>query len=505
MRINQSLLIKSIVPAFLLGLSFYHYGMSFLPWVLIAPFFIYLFESPTLKQAAWRSFGFGFIFNATVFFWITIVTHWVGVLGLLGWMGVSLYLALLYTLWGLVVFYIARDYKVQLIIVPFAWVLLEWAQSLGVFGITAASLAYSQSAAGWIAGLASFGGMYLVSFTIVLVNTLWVGLIGLRKPENLIYKRWFFRYATVVGIVLVGVGVGLAVSPHRPLERTNYHTTLIQPNIPQAQKLSYRYVNKISQELFRQMNRIPPNSDLYICPESLLPGIYERNYFYYFMLANRLGKTQRLVYGTDRKTGRSYYNSVFVMSPSGHIDYRYDKQRLVPFGEYIPLRGWLDAVLPPSLQYMEADITPGRGDTLFKLADRYAYGVSVCFESIFPSVFYRQYRQGARFFVVVTNDGWFFDTIALKLHLNATAYRALESGSQVFFCANTGESAVLMPNGRAASSLAYNRAGVLASTILLNLEPTFYYRFYHVLAWLSILVVLGCGGYSFCFSRSVQR
>ncbi|HCT84874.1 MAG TPA: apolipoprotein N-acyltransferase [Candidatus Margulisbacteria bacterium] len=480
-----------IVSAFLLGRSFYNYNLAFLAWGALVPYFFILFRMPTIKKAFFLSFTFGSIFYGTLFYWITIVSKWVGPLGYAGWLGTFLYLTLLFSVMGIFLYKICNSLWMKVFAPPLVWVLFEWLQSKGAFGQTAGSLAYSQKAEWLVSQSAAYGGIYLLSFIIVLVNSLILGIVLLRgahKKNQILFSGYFLAAIIVLSSWMTFLHRDRHIDD---IARSSTQALVFQPNVAQYKKLSYRYSFEIFQELYKDMNTMRLiNADLYIFPESLIPGLYNQNELLYRQLAQLLPAKSYMLFGSNRRTPDKYYNSLFVMDQSGNNLQCYDKQRIVPFGEYMPFRKLIDHLLPETLQYMGADISPGDGIKLFSTSNHERFGVSICFESIFPEIFYQQHQNGSEFSVVVTNDGWFFDTIALKIHQNATAFRAVESRKQVLFCANTGISSIIQPSGKINRLIAYNSKGYMIAKIKKNTGNTYYYKHFNLFILVCAMVLL---------------
>jgi apolipoprotein N-acyltransferase len=138
------------------------------------------------------------------------------------------------------------------------------------------------------------------------------------------------------------------------------------------------------------------------------------------------------------------YNSAVMVNEEGRLVAQYDKIRLLPFGEYVPLPRWL----PPAwlLAGIVGDFAAGQDYPLMPVGDARA-GVFICFESAFPSVAGRFARDGADVLVNITNDGYLGRTPVIRQHLANVVFRAVETGRPVLRVTNTGVSAHVTPRG----------------------------------------------------------
>jgi apolipoprotein N-acyltransferase len=155
--------------------------------------------------------------------------------------------------------------------------------------------------------------------------------------------------------------------------------------------------------------------------------------------------------GYGPEVSERYSNSAFFFSPEGRVLGRYDKMHLVPFGEFVPLRGWLPflQVLTP----MNRDTVPGRKPVLFDVvpADGGApvrVGALICYEDVFPYLAREFRRRGAQVLVNISDEGWYGELGELRQHVALAVFRAVETRVTVVRAANTGISCFIDPSGR---------------------------------------------------------
>jgi len=155
-----------------------------------------------------------------------------------------------------------------------------------------------------------------------------------------------------------------------------------------------------------------------------------------------------------------------ALSKKGNLIGRYDKQRLIPFGEYLPIRPFFYRLLGENPLFAE-DYNSNPRPELIDLGIS-KVGVVICFESTFPYIVRDKVKRGAQFILVATNDAWFFDSSAPYQHIQAAQVRAVESGMYVVQAANTGISAIIDPLGRIVKSSKVGEARVLSGTIYVH-------------------------------------
>lgn len=169
---------------------------------------------------------------------------------------------------------------------------------------------------------------------------------------------------------------------------------------------------------------------------------------------------------------RAVYNSVYAIDDEGEILAAYDKVHLVPFGEYLPLQHFAEAIGLRQLTKLRGGFTPGTTRRPIRLANTPALMALICYEIIFPGA---ATPEGDRpeWLLNVTNDAWFGVSPGPYQHLAQARIRAVEEGLPVVRAANTGISAVIDPYGRIRASLTLNEPGVIDSELPVAIAAPF--------------------------------
>ncbi len=186
---------------------------------------------------------------------------------------------------------------------------------------------------------------------------------------------------------------------------------------------------------------------------------------------------------------RRIYNSLIAFGPGGQAVAIYDKIHLVPFGEYLPLNDWLDAIGLEPLTRRRGGFTPGPTPRpLMSLPRAPTFAPLICYEAIFPRAIIQGSERPA-FLLNVTNDGWFGNTTGPRQHLHQARVRAVEEGLPLLRVANNGISAVIDARGRVLHRLDLDVVGVIDARLPPPMAPTIYSR----LGDLSFALLLLCG------------
>lgn len=315
-------------------------------------------------------------------------------------------------------------------------------------------------AGGGMSQFAAVVGVYGLSLVTVASTAAFAPLVGpgLRRSRLI--------SAGLGALTLMSVGVFGAVRlAQSNLEFTNTVVRLVQADVKQETKWSPeayrsivdRYLVLTAQAPVEPGGRVP---NVVVWPEGALPAsandVFASADAQALAAAVRPGQT--LMIGLARgepdltaPEGARYYNSLFALRSEGAAGLRvaavYDKHRLVPFGEYLPLGSLMTAIGLRSLVHMPSDFSAGPTPSPIAVPGAPPAQVLICYESLYPG-----FTAGAAgrpdWIVNASNDAWFGATSGPRQHLNLASYRAIETGLPIARATPTGISAMIDPWGR---------------------------------------------------------
>ena len=443
----------SALSGLLLALAFPKFSLWPLAWVALAPFFYALGRARGLRGALACGLWFGLVFFGINLFWITSLTRFAGWWAVSGWLGLVLsqtLFILLYSMLYTPLTRFARPFTASLL-----WIAIEWLRALGPFGITGGDVGYSQAHFLPLVQIASFAQVYGVSFLVVFFNAALAELCLNRK-------RWK-SFGIAILLVVLALAYGYTTIRRSSFEIRNFpRLALIQPNIDQFDKMETSKVMEIydiHDEMTRQAAADHP--EFIIWPETSVftflmhnPGLLPR----VRKLAQETGAW--LLIGTPNFDDRGRaFNSLVALSPSGEVVSTFNKEKLVPFGEYLPFR----ALLYPWLKgtgYFDATFNAGEQPQGLAAGGK-EIAAAICFESTFPDLIKRRVAKDSDFILTVTNDGWFGASAAPYQHFEAGVFRAVENRKYFVQVGNTGFSGVIDPYGRVLKIGELNRRAVI--------------------------------------------
>ncbi len=404
-------------------------------------------------------------------------------------LGLGLFLALVAALTRLAGRGDGRVTLPMILVFTAAWVLLAWVRSWLLTGFP-----WNLMATVWtpwppmLQPLAILGpyGLGAVTVAVAALPALFTG------PA----RRAFA--VTLGGLLLLAglAGWGWARIPAGPAPVVPGVTLkLVQPNLDQGTKWQPAHRAAYARTVVALTRAHTAPGDVVIWPEAALPALLDRDPYAQPLMASAIPPGGLLLAGMLRATPRDQpalrvWNSLVALDAEGTLLARADKQHLVPFGEYVPLRRWIPL---EKIAHGSTDLTPGTGPRRLTVPGLPPAQPLVCYEAIFPAEV-RTHAAGARWLLNVTNDSWYGWSAGPFEHFAAARLRPVETGLPLVRAANTGISAVVDPYGRVVARLGLQQQGVLTAPLPEPLATPPLYARWGDGPWLMVLgVMLGIG------------
>ena len=491
----------AIVAGLLLALAFPKFGIAGAAWVAPA---LLLFAARGKNGADVFRAGYvgGLVFWLVSLYWLLLMPA-VG-FPILAWLALSAYVALFFGAW----LWIISNFKFPIsdwlgrvrwtLFGAAAWVALEWLRGWLISGFPWSFLGASQFKLVPLIQIAAVTGVFGISFIVV-----WLSLALYAAAEMIVSnpsKRHVWQAEIILPLtatVLLFVGGMFVANRETPVEKT-LHIVCVQPSVPQTLIWSPTEDEKRFAELLAVSKHALTNgTDLLVWPESGVPMFDD-----VYTAVSRFAQSNHvaiLFNGDDaefRTDATNFFNSAFLIQPDGKCAGVYHKQKLVIFGEYVPLAHWL-----PFLKYLtpiEGGWTPGDKPVVFA-GENYTAAPLICFEDVFSGTTRAAAAAGPDLLINLTNDGWFGESAEQWQHLANAVFRAVENGVSLVRCSNNGITGWIDAHGRmqqifrTPAGSEYG-AGVITLEIPLPAQkptPTFYQRHGDWFAWVCAVVALG--------------
>lgn len=408
--------------------------LALVPWILLAR------SAPTGRRAAYDGWSGGFGFMLAMHHWLLPSLH----------VFTLVIAALLGALWGPWAWLVRRFLTADLIpgrgrvfaallVLPSGWLAIELVRSWQGLGGPWGMLGASQWQVEPALRLASVGGVWLLSFLVVAVNVSAAVLVSV--PAS--------RAPAVAGLVATAATASAAwMWAPRPDADGQARIAVVQPGVIDGPDRRFDREEQLTRRLVGQ------DVDLIVWGESSVGyDLDDRP-----DLARRLAELSRVT-GADilvnvdaRRSDRpGIYKSSMLIGSEGPTGDRYDKMRLVPFGEYIPARsllGWATSVGKAAGE----DRRRGTEQVVMDAGHGLRIGPMVCFETAFPDMSRHLAGDGADVLVAQSSTSSFQHSWAPAQHASLGALRAAETGRPFVHSTLTGVSAVYDASGRRVGS-----------------------------------------------------
>jgi apolipoprotein N-acyltransferase len=451
-------------------------------WILalLGPGVVFLVWLELPRQRVWTGFMYGLGLMGSGVSWLHVS---IAQFGDLGWLfplvvtfGFVALMALYYAGLGWLVGLFRTSRRQSLILIyPALWVLVEWLRGWFLTGFPWLQLGYSLVDS----PLAGYGPLLGV------LGISWLALVsvGLLLCAFIPGRHGIASLGIAVSIWLVG-GLVTGIDWSRPVGDP-IRVALIQGNIPQAEKWA---PEQLLPSLVLYANKTKENfdRDLIVWPETAVSAFqFQVDEAFIQPLENTVRKHQtNLVFGVvQMDQERKHYFNAMVALGNQERDHYY-KRHLVPFTEYLPLKGLFWPLVDLFTIPMSDFSTQEPFKPLMRVGE-YQAGLSICYEDAFGSEAIEALPQAA-YLINASNDAWFGKSLAPHQHLQIARMRALETGRYLLRSTNTGVSAIIGPDGGIRARSPLLGLDVLKGEILPLAGETPYVRFGN----LAILILL---------------
>jgi apolipoprotein N-acyltransferase len=467
----------ALLASILLIISFPDFDLWPLAWMALIPLLLVVARRPRPVPC----FCLGWLFGSVFFFgschWLTYSIIHFG--GFSPWIAYPLLIpgALVLGIFpGTFTAVLAQAIKrwgvAALFLAPLFWPSLEWAR-LSVTGQLWNAIGYSQAFQPPLIHPAKWGGVYAVGFLIALVNAA-ITYAALKRTWNAVLLSVVAILLLCIAPIATTAGEGLGDGT------TEAVVIAIQPNVPmdlikstaEMEQLRLRHF-EMSEAALRNLhdNKV---LRLIIWPESPMNFTYGTDSQFRERLTQfaKEHNASILLNSQEVAPNDGIYNSAVLINEQGGLVAQYDKIRLLPFGEYVPLPQWLPGA--GLIRGIVGDFTPGANYRLMPVGNVRA-GVFICIESAYPSIARQFTSEGADVLINISNDGYLGPTAVMRQHLANAVFRAVENDRPLLRVTNTGITAFITPRGQVKDETRPFQQEVRTWTIMRASSPPSFY------------------------------
>ncbi len=510
--------IIALISGIAMGLTVAPFGAWFLAWFSMIPLWLIVINSPKQQTKSLPpSLLWAMGYHGTALYWITglhpltwLGVPWLGSIAIasFAWFFISFWGGILVMLWAkLMSIFSTQNSLIRVLIGTAIWCALERIWSAGPLWWS--SLSYTQSPYNLaFLHLGQISGPTAVTSVIVAVNGLLAEALNIGFFARIQYQSEPTIYSSEasqsnvlqtsqrLGIIAIAIfisahliGFGLYARPLSQSSETALKVGIVQGNIPNRLKFQSEGKQRIRQNYTQgYLNLVNQDVEAVVTPEGALPFFEDEIIRSPLIAAVREKGVLAWVGGYKRQGKGRYTNSLLTFAGGDKVYSRYDKEKLVPLGEYIPFENVLGGIIN-RLSPVQARQIPGKSDQIVKTPFGNAT-VGICYGSAFAEQFRNQTEKGGEFILTASNNDPYSAAMQFQHHAQ-DIMRAIENDRWAIRATNTGYSAFVNPHGQTLWISGHDTYETHAETIYRRQTQTLYVRWGDWLCW--ILLGLGFG------------
>jgi len=472
--------IINFLSIFLLGVassfSLPPYNYFFLNFLTFSLFFIFLFDLKIKNKSLFKFFLYGWLFGFGYFlsnlYWISFSLLHDPSFSFLTPISIILipaFMALFYGFATVILRYLINVKNLIISVLFFSIVLslVEYLRGFVLSGFPWNLIAYSFSEQLEFIQINSIIGIY--SFNLICITIFLI-------PSVLILRK--NRKELIFCIIFILIPISFFIYGFISLKNNSFvnqeinkksNIVLLSTNIS-LERFYSSEVNEINilNELISlsEPKKYKDKETIFIWPEGILPNTDLNNiYLYGDLLKENFGDNDLIILGVNREDIQDdkvkYYNTLAIINNNGNVLGYYDKSKLVPFGEFLPLENILLKVGLKNLTNNYQSYSKGKkSNRILSIKEKdINFLALICYEIIFSGNL--SDKDNFDFIVNISEDGWFGSSIGPYQHFSHSIFRSIEVGKYIFRSTNNGISAIVDPNGRIVSKIDLENEGVL--------------------------------------------
>lgn len=402
-------------------------------------------------------------------------------IGILGLILLSIYISFFYGLSGI---FIKKAFTINTfspMLIPLIWISKDIIIENLFGGFPWSFLGYAQYKNILFIQTAEIGGIHFITLLILIINLLIYLYIRDKNHKIILFLVILILFNYISGFFLLKNDEKVNI-----MKKTRY-AGIIQPNTGQnfSSKIEWRKVTL--DELLNDSGQLKDKGAEFVIWPEYTTSLYPLQNRINYNKIMEFVKDNVPIFGgfTDFKNSKEIYNSIILFKKNG-IE-KYDKVRLVPYGEYVLFKEVLFFIKKITQEISE--FTPGK--TIHNLSlDGRKFSVPICYEIIYPELVRKFIKKGGESIVLVSNDSWYGTSSAPYQLLSMSVFRAVENRRYILRSTSNGISALISPSGKIEKKVGLNHRENFIVPFKFRQRKTIFLKFGYLFPWLSLCFTL---------------
>ena len=278
-------------------------------------------------------------------------------------------------------------------------------------------------------------------------------------------------------------------------KKLNIILKIISPRIELERYFIDERPEKKIEELIKYMETDINQKTLFVLPEGILSGIYlEALKYFANKVENNFSSKHFILIGINSEENNKIYNSMVLLDNEFNVLKKYNKNKLVPFGEYLPFENILKKFGLKKVTQGYRSFSKSNDREIITLDDLSILPL-ICYEIIYSGNITKK-KHSFDIIINISEDGWFGNSIGPHQHFASSIFRSIEEGKNILRSSNNGISAIVNPNGVVEKRIESTHSGVISIDSIKVSKETLFSKlgnkifFYFVLIYITLIFFL---------------
>ena len=457
----------------------------FINFITFTLFFLFLIKKSDLNKNKSLFFIYGWLFGfgyfSTNLYWISISLTFDQNFKFLIPLTIFLIPFFLGTFYGLVsyIFIILKPKNLvsSLLVFSLIFGIVEFIRGTILTGFPWNLIVYSLSSQLEILSITSIIGTYGLNLICITFFTSPVILI-LKKTKK---DTGFFIFFLIIIPIFYFYGHFYKERFYKSDKKIyQYKVRTIGSNISLDRFYSETDTISIVNDLIKLSNPNDSEKTIFVWPEGILQNISEKDYDKYKTLfIENFSANHFVIIGTNNQSiiegNKEYFNSLSIYDNEFNLLEIYNKNNLVPFGEFLPIKNVLEKIGLKTLTNNYNSFSKGNKREIIEIKkNKFSLKILplICYEIIYTGRLF----EDSKFDIIIniSEDGWFGNSFGPKQHFDHSILRAIESGKYVVRSSNNGIAAIINPLGIIEQSVSFGQSGYIDLNEKREIQPTIF-------------------------------